>query len=106
MSTPQPTPPAPHSPGTPSYLRVRRAPRYAPFAGLGAALGLGVAVAVALIARAGQTPASVTIGGVVRAYSLGQVIAYLGLFGVALGAIVGLLVALGLERSARGRRHR
>lgn len=83
-----------------SYWKVRRAPRYTRFGGVGGLLGLVAAVVVTLLARVDDPTASVTIGGVARSYSLGQVVAYVGLFGIAGGVSLGLCVAFAFERRA------
>jgi len=103
---PAPRPPA-QAPAPSPYWRIRRAPRYTRFGALGGLVGLVAALAVALAVHGGQRSGQVPLGGVARSYSLAQVVGYLGMFGVAVGVGVGLVVAFGFERGARvARRHR
>lgn len=81
--------------------RVRRAPKYGVFLGLGAILGVFVAM-ILTFAFDGSGQASVNTG---VQYSQMQVFGFLALVCVAIGLLVGGLVALVLDRTI-GRRTR
>lgn len=81
-------------------VRVRRAPKYGVFLGLGAALGVLAAMVLtfAFDGTAQPTPAGIQ-------YSQLQVFGFLALIGAAAGLLVGGVVALILD-GAFGRRRR
>jgi hypothetical protein len=85
----------------PTFLRVRRAPRYGPFVATGAVLGLVLAVVVTVVAGRSGTPTSQTVGGLAPTYSTAQVLGYLALFLVAAGGALGAVAALLVERRRR-----
>lgn len=87
-----------------SYARVRRAPRYGPFILTGAVVGLVAAIVVILLARDPHPPVTGVAPGLAPEYSLGQLVAYVGAFGVVLGGLVGAVVALVVERRRGPRR--
>jgi hypothetical protein len=74
--------------------RVRRAPRYGAFTGLGVAAGVVVAVVLTFAFPSGR-------------YSYGAVLGYLavalGLFGALLGAMAGVLAGIRADRAERAR---
>lgn len=72
----------------PGQPRVRRSPRYVPFIGTGAALGLVLALVLALGPGAGSADEL-------------RLLAYLGALLAGLGALVGGLVAVLLEARRR-----
>ncbi len=73
---------------------VRRVPRYSVFMGLGAILGALVALVLTLLGEGGRSATGV-------AYSTGQVLGFALLYLVPIGIAVGALVAILLERFAR-----
>jgi hypothetical protein len=79
---------------------VRRSPRYGVFLALGAALGVFVAMILTFTFDGTQYPAE---NGAV--YSTGQVFGFLALVGIAVGLLLGGLVAIILDRVV-GRRTR
>jgi hypothetical protein len=99
MSTEQPSAPRPDVVDEIEVVEVRRSPRYGVFLGLGA--GLGVLVALVLTFAFGGNDVSDT--GVV--YNSGQVFGFLALVCAAIGLALGGVVAIVLERTV-GRRTR
>jgi len=72
-------------------VRVRRAPKFGAFMGVGAALGL-IGTFIATI----QFPADPSVG-------FGPLFAYFSLFGVSAGVVLGALLALMFDRRSRKR---
>jgi len=70
---------------------VRRAPRYGVFIGLGIVLGVIVAIALTL-----SFPADESVGML-------PTVAYVSLYGIAAGAVLGAVVALIADRVSRSR---
>lgn len=81
-------------------VRLRRAPKYGVFIGLGAALGILTAMILTFVYDGTALP---TASGV--QYSQSQVFGFLALIGVSLGVVLGGLIALLFDR-ALGRRAR
>jgi hypothetical protein len=100
MADPAQTPSAPVVTDEIVAARVRRSPRYVVFLVLGAALGVFVAM---ILTFAFDGTDRVAENGAV--YSDGQVFGFLALVGIAVGLLVGGLVAIVLDRVV-GRRTR
>lgn len=81
-------------------VRVRRAPKYAVFLTLGAVLGVLVALILTSAFGGAENESST---GVV--YSFAQVFGFLALIGIAVGVVVGGLVALIFDRVMSARAH-
>jgi len=72
-------------------VRVRRAPKFGAFMGVGAALGLMATFIVTI-----QFPVDPSVG-------FGPLFAYFSLFGVSAGIVLGAFLALFLDRRSRKR---
>lgn len=82
-------------------VQVRRAPKYGVFLGLGAVLGVLVALILTFAFDGSSTTSELT--GV--QYSQAQVFGFLSLIGIAVGLLVGGVIALTFDRTV-GRRSR
>ena len=80
------------------FGRLRKAPRYGPFIGTGAGAGAVVALVVTLLTRSASRDEAQVVGGLAPDYSAVQVFLYLAFIFAAIGAAVGVVVALVLER--------